>query len=177
MNTIYPESHLEITIIIDSRIYGYLFAPIILALRARGFRIYVYVPQRILKNVINDIGKDEYIEYLDLDLLRKKNRWRWILHRVAMDIFVRDDFSHQLYTKNHEITKALPPLRRIIVKSTRFIPKVPNKSINVFLKKIAGIGMRNPFQTNLILAGSLTLNCFVLTIKMLLRLWKAGIMP
>ena len=155
----------ELSVIIDSRIYGYLFAPIIAALEAKGIHIYIYTPRRILDHVRNDIGLYKHVEFLDLDPIRKRNRWRWLLHRIAMDLFVRDDFSYQLHNQKNEITKKLPPMRRVLVKLSRLLPKVPNNSINAFLERLVGIGFRNPFQTRTIITGSLNASAELLCAK------------
>jgi hypothetical protein len=162
----HANSHvLELSIIIDSRIYAYLFAPIIPELLSKGIRVYVYAPLKIINHVRNDIGLDDRIVYLDLDPIRKMHRWRWRIHRVAMEFFVRDDFSFQFYKKRNEITMTLSPGRRALVKLSRFLPKVPNDSINSFLKRIAGFGMRNPFRTSAIMVGSLNASAELLCAK------------
>jgi hypothetical protein len=145
----------RVSVIVDSRIYGYLFAPIIRALIAKDVYVFVYSPQHVMNEIKCDIGVVSNIEYLNLDPIRKKNRWRWMLHRIGMDVLVRDDFSYQLFKRNQEITKALPLTRRLLVKLSRLLPKVPNKSINLFLERLAGFGLSNPFCTKTILAGSL----------------------
>jgi hypothetical protein len=160
-----PEKKSEISLIIDSRIYGYLFAPIITGLKKSGARIFIYTPKRIRDDIRNDIGVDDQVEFLDLDSIRKRYRWRWYLHRVAMDIFVRDDFSFQMYKKNYEVTKRLPLVRRLLVKSSRLLPKIPNKSINFFLENLSGIGMSNPFRTKVVIAGSLNASAELLCAK------------
>lgn len=155
----------QISVLIDSRIYGYLFAPIIEALATNNVYIYVYSPRRILDEIKQDIGVNSNVEFLELDSIREKNRWRWILHRIAMDIFVRDDFSYQLLKKNQEITKALPPARRFLVKMSRLLPKIPNRSINLFLERLAGFGLSNPFRTQTVMAGSLNASAELLCAK------------
>ena len=155
----------EISVIIDSRIYGYLFAPIVTAFANRGVHLYIYTPRRIQDAVHKDIGANNQIEFLDLDPIRKRHRWRWIIHRVAMDLFVRDDFSYQMFKKKYEITKTLPPLRRFLTKIGSLLPKVSNKSINCFLERIAGIGLENPFCTKVIMVGSLNASSELLCSK------------
>jgi len=160
-----PQITAELSVIIDSRIYGYLFAPIIAAFDAKGVRIFIYTPSRIQQSVRKDIGAHDHVEFLDLDPIRKRNRWRWLVHRIAMDLFVRDDFSYQMHKQKKEITKVLPPLRRTLVKLSRLLPKVQNRAINHFVERLAGIGMRNPLRTRTIMAGSLNASAELLCAK------------
>lgn len=59
----------------------------------------------------------------------------------------------------------LKPARRMLVKLSRALPKVPNKSINAFLERMAGICFQNPFRTKTILAGSLNASAELLCAK------------
>lgn len=56
-------------------------------------------------------------------------------------------------------------MRRVLVKLSRVLPKVPNKSINAFLERLVGIGLRNPFKTKTIIAGSLNASAELLCAK------------
>lgn len=146
---------LELSVLIDTRINAYLFAPILRALNDRGIKIYIYTPSSIIMNVMNDLGNISGITYCDLDPIRLRYKNRWRAHRVAMDLFTRDDFSFQFYKRRNQITKKLPRLRRYISILSRIVPKVPNSMINSFLGKIAGFGRTNPFRTPVVLVGSL----------------------
>jgi hypothetical protein len=145
----------EISVLIDSRIYIYLFEPIVRGFRAADVRLHIYVPARLRDDAQLHFGMGELTEYLDLDPIKKKSRWRWMIHRLGMDVFVRDDFSFQMFKKKNEITKKLPPLRSTLVKLTKYVPKVPNRSINAFLGRLGSFGMANPFKTKTVIVGSL----------------------
>lgn len=165
MNTSHITNGSEISVIIDLRIYGYLFAPIIERLDARGVKTYIYTPRQLKNSVKQDLGERNNVEFLDLDPIRKNNRWRWFMHRIARDVFLRDDFSFQMYKERNEKTAQLPTVRRMLIKFSQFLPKVQNKSINSFLEQLVGLGMKNPFRTTTIMAGSLNASAELLCAK------------
>lgn len=147
--------HLELSVLIDTRIYAYLFEPIMRALIARGIRVYVYTPAGIMEQVKEDLGHMPGITYCDLNPLKSAYKNRRLAHRIAMHLFTRDDFSYQFYKRRNQVTKKLPPFLRVISMLSRIAPKVPNMHINSFLGTIGGFGRTNPFRTRVVLVGSL----------------------
>ena len=145
----------ELSILIDSRIYAYLFSPIVQKLVYMNVKIYIYARLDIIDQIKGDIVENPLINYLTLDPILKKNRGRFFLHRALMNIFTNRDFLYLSTEKYKLASKKYSPLTKFIFILSRFIPKVPNGKINEFLSKITSAGMKNPFRTRVILVASL----------------------
>lgn len=145
----------EVSILIDFRIYAYMFKPIIEKMVKRGVTITVFCPSKILDFVIRELGILGEIRFCDLDEVRRPRRLRWMFHRSMLLLFTRADFSYQYGKKSRQEMIKSKGLQRVLLKLAWLTPKVPNHKINTFLKAIAGIGLGNPFPTPKIVVGSL----------------------
>lgn len=156
----------EVTIIIDFKIYLYLFEPIIRFLIINGVKVYIASSAELL-NEIKIVLNDKNISYIDYSIIKntKINKFRYGLHRASSILFTREDFSFQFQKKRQQTTKKFSGLQGLLLKLARFTPKVPNDKINSFLHKIASFGQVNPFPTKHVIVGSLNASAELLCSK------------
>lgn len=154
----------EVTIVIDFKIYLYLFEPIIRYLLQKNVKIYLAAPQDIMPEVKDILGGLE-VTFVNLSEIKSKNKFRFYFHRTIATLCTRQDFSFQYKKKRQQTTKKAAGMQGILLKIARFTPKVSNKKINAFLHKVSGIGLKNPFPTNKIMVGSLNASAELLTSK------------
>ncbi len=154
----------SVTIVIDYKIYLYLFEPIIKYLLSKHVRVYIAASSDILVE-IKDILADEDIIFINLSEIKSKNKLRFYIHRVLLTLCTREDFSFQYKKKRQQTTKKYKGMQGALLRIARFTPKIANKKINSFLHKIVGIGFKNPFPTKKIMVGSLNASAELLTAK------------
>jgi len=145
----------NITIIIDFKIYVYLFEPIINYIQSEGVKVFLFLPDELRLDVEKILGVNDLIEYCSLSEIKSKHRLRFALHRTCSLLFTRTDFSFQFKKKREQITKSFPGMTGVLLKISKYTPKVPNRMINRFLAFISGVGLKNPFPTETIIVGSL----------------------
>ena len=129
--------HSNISILIDARIYGYLFSPIIASLIKKGVRVIVYVPQSILKNVELDLPISNFIAYKELDPILKKNRFRYFIHLVVLYFFTREDFLFRSLKRYENAREEARLFKRVILGIAKRFPKLPDHKVNMTLSKIS----------------------------------------
>ncbi len=154
----------EVTIVINFKIYLYLFEPIIRFLLKKEVKIYVAVPDNILSDV-QVILEGLEITYLSLTKIGNQHWGRYYIHRVLATLLTRRDFSFQYQKKIEQTTKKYSGFQGLLLKIARFTPKIPNNKINQTLHKIVGWGLSNPFPTQLVMVGSLNASPELLTSK------------
>ena len=154
----------EVTIVIDFKIYLYLFEPIIQYLLQKGVKVYLAASQDIMPEV-KDILSGVEITFINLSEIKSKNKFRFYVHRTLSTLCTREDFSFQYKKKRQQSTKKAAGMQGILLKVARFTPKVSNKKINSFLHKVSGFGLNNPFPTKNIMVGSLNASAELLTAK------------
>lgn len=154
----------EVTIVIDFKIYLYLFEPIIQYLLQKGVKVYLAASQDIMPEV-KDILSGLEITFINLSEIKSKNKFRFYVHRMLLTLCTREDFSFQYKKKRQQTTKKAAGMQGILLRIARFTPKVANKKINGFLHKVNGVGLKNPFPTNKIMVGSLNASAELLTAK------------
>ena len=145
----------SLTLIIDFEIYAHLFKPIVEELVSRKILVQVFSPHHLLPSVKEHFGESPSLQYHSLDALKKRHRFRFLIHRVASLLFTRTDFSFQFAKKRNQINVASKGIQRFLHKLSRFTPKVPNPKINGFLHALSGFGLKNPFPTQKVMIGSL----------------------
>lgn len=144
----------EITILIDFKIYLYLFEPIIKELAQSGVKLHIAAPNGIKEYIQENMNDYEFI-FIDYELLKEKHKFRFLIHRVCGILFTRSDFSWQFYKKRNNITQKQKGIKKYLFYISKITPKIPNKRINKFLSSISGFLLNNPFPTKHIMAGSL----------------------
>mgnify|MGYP001204806690 CR=1 FL=1 len=144
----------NISILIDARMYGYLFSPIIASLIERGIKVTVYAPQSILKNVELDLPNDDLIAYKDLDPILKKNRFRYFIHLIGLYFFTREEFLFRSIKRYQFDNEEASLFKRTILRAAKLSPKLPDDKVNKFLSKISTAFLANPFDSKTILVGS-----------------------
>lgn len=143
-----------VTIVIDYKIYSYLFKPIIAKLVEKKVDVSVFCPSEIKDVLSKDLGCD-CINFYSLDDIKYRYINRWRLHRALQVLCTRADFSFQYEKKRGQVTKKFKGMQGMLLRLARFTPKVPNKKINSFLHQVMGLSFSNPFPTRKILVGSL----------------------
>jgi hypothetical protein len=152
LSTKIPISH--ISVLIDARIYGYLFSPIIAALVKMGIKVTVYTPKYIQKSVELDLPASNLIKYQELDSILQKNRFRYFIHLIVLHFFTRESFLYRS-KERYEIAREEAKLsKKLILKITRNFPKLSDKKINTTLSKISTLFLTNPFSSRIVLVGS-----------------------
>jgi len=147
-------NHSTISILIDARIYGYLFSPIIVSLIKRDIKIIVYAPLSILNKVKLDLPINDLISYKDLDSILKKNSFRYFIHLIVLYFLTPEIFlfrSMKLYENSRQEAKLF---KRIILGIAKLCPKLPNNKVNITLSKISTAFLKNPFDSKTILVAS-----------------------
>ena len=154
----------EVTIVIDFKIYTYLFEPVIQYLLSKNVKIYLAASEDILPEVKSILSELD-ITFINLSKIKSKNRLRFYLHRTLATLCTREDFSFQYKKKRQQTTKKAAGMQGVLLKIARFTPKVSNKKINSFLHIVAGFGLKNPFPTQKIMVGSLNASAELLIAK------------
>lgn len=155
----------KVTIVIDFKIYAYLFEPILSYLIENKFVVYIYIPNALKEEVSILLPKNSNIIYCDLDVIKKNNRIRFILHRTCSILFTKTSFSFQFKKKREQSTKKFVGVTGLLLNISKFTPKVPNRYINKFLSLISGFNFKNPFPTEYIMVGSLNASGELLSAK------------
>lgn len=145
----------EITIIIDFKIYAYLFEPIIPYLLGRNVKVTICLPDALKPQILLVYSHFKNLNYTSLTRIKDKNRFRFGIHRACSILFTRTDFSFQFRKKREQSTKKFNGLTGFLLKISKFTPKVANSSINKFLSSISSFGLSNPFPTEVVFVGSL----------------------
>ncbi|MGF1765949.1 hypothetical protein L4D06_00955 [Enterovibrio makurazakiensis] len=154
----------EVTIVIDFKIYLYLFEPIIRKFNEKGVKIHLAVPE-VMHNDVKRIFPDIAFDFVNFERIKKENRLRFILHRACSLLFTRTDFSFQFQKKRQQLVRKNTGTQGFLLWLSKFMPKVPNKSINRFLNGVSRIGLTNPYPTELILVGTLNASAELLSAK------------
>jgi hypothetical protein len=154
----------EVTIIIDFKIYLYLFEPIIEYLLKNNVKVFLASSSEVLPQV-KEVLEGLDITYIDYTNIKNRNKIRYGIHRACSILFTRADFSFQFQKKRQQSTKKFTGLQGKLLQLAKITPKIPNTSINSFLHKIASVGLKNPFPTEYIMAGSLNASAELLTAK------------
>lgn len=144
----------QITIVIDFKIYIYLFDPIIRYLIERNVEVNLVAPSEF-KYELEETFSGLEITHIDYGLIKTRNRLRFIIHRVCTVLLTRSDFSWQFHKKRHQLTKKARGIQRGLLFLAKFTPKIPNKHINKVLNFIGGLGLSNPYPTTNVMVGSL----------------------
>lgn len=145
----------DISILIDARIYGYLFSPIIASLINRGINVTVFAPKSIIKNVELDLPKSDFIVYKELDSILKKNRFRYFIHLIVLYFFTREDFlfrSLKRYENARQQDASL--FKRMVLGIAKRFPKLPDHKVNITLSKLSTAFLKNPFDSNTVLVAT-----------------------
>ena len=145
----------EVTIVIDYMIYVYLFEPIVRYLLQRNVKVVLCVPDNLQSDIKSVIGSDVNLSFISLTEIKLKNKFRFVLHRICSILFTRTDFSFQFKKRREQSTKKVRGGIGLLLRISRFTPKVPNVKINKFLSYVSGIGLKNPFPTENVIVGSL----------------------
>jgi len=143
-----------VTIVIDFKIYFYLFEPIIRHLISQNVQIFIVAPKS-LRTDIKLTFQSERIKFINYEELKRRHKLRFIVHRICTILFTRNDFSYQFYKKRNQITKKATTVHSFLYKLSVFIPKVSNSRINEFLSFVSGLWFENPFPTREVMVGSL----------------------
>jgi hypothetical protein len=144
----------NISILIDARINGYLFSPIIASLIKKGIRVIVYTPQSILKNVELDLPVSDLITYKELNPILNKNRFRYFIHLVGLYFLTREDFLFRSMKRYENSREEARPFKRVILGIAKLFPKLPDHKVNMTLSKMSTVFLENPFDSNTILVAS-----------------------
>ena len=144
----------NISVLIDARIYGYLFSPIIDSLIKRGIKVTVFTPQSILKNVELDLPNSDLIAYRVLDPILRKNRFRHYIHLVGLYFFTREEFLFRSLKRYAHDNEEASLFKRIILRTAKLCPKMPDYKVNKFLSRISTAFLVNPFDSKTVLVGS-----------------------
>ena len=83
----------EITIIIDFKIYAYLFEPIIPYLLGRNVKVTICLPDALKPQILLVYSHFKNLNYTSLTRIKVKNRFRFGIHRACSILFTRTDFS------------------------------------------------------------------------------------
>lgn len=155
----------EVTILIDFKIYLYLFEPIIEYLLAHNVNVYLCLPDDLIVETKKILKRHDNLKFLSLSTIKKGNKTRFSLHRVCSILFTRSDFSFQFKKKREQSTKKFTGLTSLLLNISKYTPKIPNNKINSFLSFISGFNLKNPFPTSLVMVGSLNASAELLGAK------------
>lgn len=155
----------SVSVIVDFKVYLYLFEPIIESLSKENYVINLYIPDELVFDAKNVFCKNDSLIINSLTHIKKKNKFRFAIHRVLLLLFTRTDFSFQFKKKREQTTKKFTGTTGFLLKLSRFTPKISNKSINKFLSSITGTFFKNPFKDNIIIVGSLNASAELLSAK------------
>ena len=148
------KKQINISILIDARIYGYLFSPIIVGLIKRGVKIVIYTPQSILKNVESDLPVSDLVTYKNLDYILREHRLRYFVHLIALHFLTRPDFLYRSLKRYENVSKETKISKKIFLNIAKICPKLPDSKINSTLSKISTAFLENPFDSKTILVAS-----------------------
>ncbi|MFT7248443.1 MAG: hypothetical protein ACI97P_001221 [Arcticibacterium sp.] len=149
------QNNKEITIVIDFRIYYYLFEPVVDSFIERGVKVYL-VCNKDIKDFISSKRQDlGCIEFVSLPVIKRKFRVHKVIHRILTIFFTRYDFSHQYAKRINQVTIKAKGMKRLLYFISRFVPKVANSNINAFTHNAVRVISKNPFPTSTVLVGSL----------------------
>lgn len=154
-----------VTVVIDYKIYAYLFKPILAKLVEKRVSVNVFCPSQIKSEVVRDLGAPQGVRIFTLDEIKARHVNRWRLHRALQVLCTRADFSFQYGKKRGQITRTYKGMQGLLLRLACFTPKVPNSKINAFLHSVMGCGLKNPFPTEKILVGSLNASAELLCAK------------
>ncbi len=144
----------NISILIDARIYGYMFSPIIASLVKKGIGVTVYVPQSILESVKLDLPKSELITYKELDPILRANRFRYFIHLIGLYLLTSEEFLFRSFKRMQNAHEEAEPLKKMILTIGKYFPKLPDEKVNTTLSKLSGAFFKNPFDSKIILVAS-----------------------
>lgn len=145
-----------LTIIIDYKVYAYLFKPIIEKLIERDERVIVFCPSEIEDLVTLELAVSPNVHIKVIDKIKHKHKNRRRIHRGLQALFTRSNFSVLYCVLRNNAIQNIKGVKGLLHKIARFTPKVPDRQLNFFLHKVTGICFSNPFPTKKILVGSLT---------------------
>lgn len=110
-------------------------------------------------------AETDNLKIINMNKIKKEAKFRKFIHRSCMLLFTRTDFSYQFEKKRNQTTKKAEGISKLLLQVSKFTPKVANEKINMFLTKVAGFNYRNPFETEIVMVGSLNASPELLTAK------------
>lgn len=155
----------EVTILIDFKIYLYLFEPIIDYLLSKNVRVYLCLPDSLVLETRKILSESENLTFISLNKIKENNKIRFAVHRACSILFTRTDFSFQFKKKREQSTKKFSGMTGRLLQISKYTPKISNQKINKFLSFVSGINLNNPFPTPLIMVGSLNASAELLGAK------------
>ena len=154
-----------ISIVIDFKIYAYLFHPIVKKLVDRKIAVFIYTTSGIADFIKEIFEGEKLVEVIELDSIKRKHKTRFRIHRSLLILCTRKDFSFQFMKRREQITKQYKGIQGLMLRIAKYTPKIQNLKINVFLSNVMSIGLTNPFKTERVLVGSLNASAELLSAK------------